>query len=113
MGISRRFPFLFEVLDDESLESRHLLTVDENYEDYDSEEFEYDPEDFNYVIYIAEPVQKLLGMKKMEELMHRLNEKDIFEHFMATELDLYGVKTVLDQAGIEQTVLSEIEDMLR
>jgi len=109
MNLHESYPKLFEKLEDKELEMRHLLGVDENYEDFDSEEYEFDYEDYNYVIYIAQPIQDALGEEKMAELMVKLHDKDVFENFLASEEDLYGVKCTLSQNEIEDLVLAEVE----
>lgn len=112
MILKEKYPKLFEKFEDKSLELRHLLNVDENEEDFDSEEYEFDYEDYNYVIYIAEPIQNALGEKKMEELMVKLHDKDAFTHFLASEKDLYGVKSNLDSQEIQELVLTQIEEIV-
>jgi len=112
MSLAIQYPKLFEKLGDTDLELRHLLNVDHNYEDYDSEEYEFDFEEYNYVIYIAEPVQNALGEEKMEEFMVKLHNKDAFVNFLASEKDLYGVKTSLEQEEIEKIILDLVEEIV-
>jgi hypothetical protein len=112
MNLEERYPKLFEKLVDKEMELRHLLNVDENYEDFDSEEYEFDYEDYNYVIYIAEPIQKALGEEKMEILMQKLGEQQEFENFIASETDLYGVKSTLDDDEIVWLVLDQVEGLV-
>jgi len=112
MNLEKQYPKLFEQLEDKELELRHLLNIDENYEDIDSEEYEFDYEDYNYVIYIAEPVQKVLGNEKLDELIKRFAEHSAFENFVASEEDLYGVKSALNDDEIASLVLTEIEEIL-
>jgi hypothetical protein len=112
MSLATKYPKLFEKFEDKDLELRHLLSVDENYEDYDSEEFEFDFEDYNYIIYIAEPIQNALGEEKMDEFMVKLHDKDAFVNFLATEKDLYGVKTDLNEEQIASLVLDLVEEIV-
>ena len=112
MNLQKQYPKLFEKLEDKEIELRHLLNVDENYEDFDSEEYEFDFEDYNYVIYIAEPIQKALGETKMQEFMIKLHDHDTFEHFLASEEDLYGVKTPLNQEDLIALILNQVEEIL-
>ncbi len=112
MNLEEKYPKLFEKLEDREIELRHLLNVDENYEDFDSEEYEFDFEEYNYVIYIAEPVQQALGDAKMDELMAKLHDKDAFENFVASEKDLYGVKSDLDRDEISSLVLDQVEEIV-
>ncbi len=112
MSLEKKYPKLFGKLEDRDIELRHLLTVDENYEDFDSEEYEFDYEDYNYVIYIAEPIQKALGEAKMQELLVKLHDKETFEHFLATEEDIYGVKTVLNKEDLTALILDQVEEIV-
>ena len=112
MNLQEKYPKLFEKLEDKEIELRHLLSIDENYEDFDSEEYEFDFEDYNYIIYIADPVQKALGEAKMEEFMVKLHDNDTFEHFLASEKDLYGVKTVLNKEDLTALILDQVEEIV-
>ena len=112
MSLSKRYPELFDRLENEDLEYRHIINIDENYEDIDADEFEFNFEEYNYIIYIAEPLQKVLGSAKMEELMVRLNENINFSNFMATELDLCGIYTLLTEEEIRFTILDIVKEML-
>ena len=112
MNLQEKYPKIFEKLEDKEVELRHLLNVDENIEDFDSEEYEFDCEDYNYVIYIAEPIQKVLGEAKMKEFMVKLHDNDIFEHFRASEEDLYGVLTPLGQEDLIALILNQVEDLV-
>jgi len=112
MNLVQQYPKLFEKFEDKDLELRHLLNVDENYEDFDSEEYEFDHEDYNYVIFIAEPIQQALGEEKMDELMVKLHDKDAFVNFLASEKDLYGVKSDLSTEEIITLVLDLVEEIV-
>ena len=112
MNLEEKYPKLFEKLEERDIELRHLLNVDENYEDFDSEEYDFDHEDYNYVIYVAEPVQNALGAEKMEEFVVKLHDKDVFENFLASEIDLYGVKSTLSEEEIISLVLDQIEEVV-
>jgi len=109
MTLQEKYPKLFDKFEDKDLELRHLLSVDENYEDYDSEEYEFDFEEYNYVIYISELIQEALGKEKMEELMVKLHDNDAFKNFLATELDIYGVKAELGTEEVTTLVLNQVE----
>ncbi len=112
MKLEDVYPKLFNKLEDKDLELRHLLTVDENYEDYDSEEFEFDYKEYNYIVYIAEPIQEAIGIEKMEELLVKLNENSLFENFIASEIDLYALKSNLSTKELEDLILNQIEGIL-
>jgi hypothetical protein len=112
MQLQQRYPKLFDKLEDTDVELRHLLNVDENYEDYDSEEFEFDFEEYNYIIYIADPVKEALGEEKLAQLIAMLESNKAFENFVASEEDLYGVKSSLDEPQIAALVLESVEALL-
>jgi len=112
MNLQEQYPKLFDKLEDKDVQLRHLLNVDANEEDYDSEEFEFDYEDYNFIVYIAEPVQKVLGSEKMDMLVQQLEASGKFENFLASEEDLYGVKTVLGEEEIAKLILETVEEMV-
>lgn len=112
MNLQEQYPKLFEKIEDKELGLRHLLNVDENIEDFDADEFVFDTEDYNYIIYIAEPVYNALGDAKMQELMVKLHDNEAFENFLPTELDLYGVKSNLDREAIISLVLNQAEEIV-
>lgn len=112
MSLATQYPKLFENLGDNDLELRHLLSIDENYEDVDSEEYEFDFEDYNYVIYIAETIQQVLGEERMDELMVKLHDNDAFVNFFASEKDLYGVKSDLGKNELISLVLHQVEEIV-
>jgi hypothetical protein len=112
MNLEEQYPKLFAKFEDKDLELRHLLSVDENYEDFDSEEYEFDFEEYNYVIYIAEMVQEALGQAKMEELMVKIHDNDAVENFLATELDIYGLKSDLGTDELIAFVLGQVEELV-
>jgi len=112
MKLQEKYPKLFDKLEDKELELRHLLNVDENYEDYDSEEFEFNFEEYNFIIYISEIIQEVLGQEKMEELMVKLNDNSSFENFLASEIDLYALKSTLSIEELEELILNQVEGIL-
>jgi len=112
MNLKEKYPKLFEKLEDKEVELRHLLNVDANYEDFDSEEYEFDFEDYNFVIYIADPIKEALGQEKMEEFMVKLHDHNAFENFLASEMDLYGVKTTLKEEELVSLILNQVEELV-
>jgi hypothetical protein len=113
MNLREKYPKLFEKLEDKELELRHLLNIDENELDYDSEEFEFDADEFNFVIYIAEPLQGMLGEEKMRTLIQDLgDDKETFENFYASEIDLYGVKSPHESEKIAEVILTRVEELV-
>jgi len=109
MQLQQRYPKLFDKLEDKDVELRHLLNVDENYEDYDSEEFEFDFEEYNFIVYIADPVKEALGKEGVEKLAERLEADTRFENFVASEEDLYGLKSELGADEIAEIVMEHVE----
>ena len=112
MNLEKDYPKLFEKMEDKDIELRHLLNVDENYEDYDSEEYDFDHEDYNFVIYIADTIKNALGEEKMQEFMVKLHDNDVFENFLASDLDLYGIKTALSAEEVVALILNQVEDLV-
>ncbi len=112
MNLEKKYPKLFGKLEDKDVELRHLLNVDENYEDYDSEEFEFDFEEYNYIVYIAEPIQNALGKEKLGLLSKKFETENLFENFVASEEDLYGIKCDLNEDEMTTFILSTIEDIV-
>lgn len=112
MNLEESYPKLFDKLEDKELELRHLLNVDANYEDYDSEEYEFDFEEYNFVIYIAEPIQQALGEEKLAALAEKLGSHSAFENFIISEEDLFGVKSELSEDEIVALLLEQIEEMV-
>ena len=113
MQLSEQYPKLFEKFEDKALEMRHLLNIDENTLDYDSEEFEFDVDEYNYIIYVAEPIQQVLGEEKLIELIQRLgDDKAMFETFFTSEEDLYGVKSDKSADEIAHYILQSVEALV-
>ena len=112
MKLQEKYPKLFEKLEEKDIEIRHLLNVDENYEDYDSEEFEFNFEEYNFIVYISELMQEALGNEKMEELMVKLNDNPSFENFLASEIDLYALKSSISTKELESLILNQVESIL-
>ena len=112
MKLHEKYPKLFNKLEDKEVELRHLLNVDENYEDYDSEEFEFNFEEYNFIVYISELMQEALGTEKMEELMVKLNDNSLFENFLGSEIDLYALKSTLSTKELEELILNQVEGIL-
>jgi len=111
MTLEQRYPKLFANIEDKDIELRHLINIDENYEDFDSEEYEFDFEDFNYVVYISEIVQNALGDERLVTLISKLESREEFENFLASEEDLYALKSNLEMKQIEDMILSLIEEI--
>jgi hypothetical protein len=112
MNIESSYPKLFGRLEDKELELRHLLSINENYEDIDEEEFDFDFEEYNYIIYMTESISEILQTKNMEILLEKLDKNSNFTNFKATELDLYGVWYDGDENELAILILDLVEEML-
>ncbi len=113
MNLKNKYPNLLSKIDEEINEKRFLITVDINYDDEDTDEFDiFNPDEYNYLIYINERVQNVLGEKKMNELISKLESLEIFENFINDEIDLYGVYSTKSEEEIEEEVLKTIEKLL-
>ncbi len=114
IDLEKDYPNLAKHIEDKDLdELRYFVVVDENYEDIDDEEVDvYDPEDYNYLIYIVERVQNALGEEGLKNLIGRLYELKEFENFLDSEIDLYGAKSELESDEIAKLVLKEIDTIL-
>jgi hypothetical protein len=111
MKLETLYPKLFAKLEDKDMQQRHLLNVDENYEDYDSEEFEFDFEEYNFIVYIAEPIQNVLGEEKMRLLSQKLGAHDAVDNFVVSEIDLYGLKSDLKEEALVSMILDMVEEL--
>ncbi len=113
MNLKKDFPHIMAGLKEEVDEVRFLLVVDENYDDVDSDEFDvFDPSEYNYMIYVTEVMQEVLGEEGLTKFMEALAESRDFQDFYANERDIYGVMTTLDEEGIAQSMLSIAEEIL-
>ena len=112
--LQNRFPTLLSKLEDDIDELRYLVVIDENYADIDDEEVDvFDPNDYNYLVYITERVSNALGESGLEELYKTLNENALFDSFLASEEDLYGVKTNMSEDEIAYAILDIAEDIVK
>ncbi len=114
VDIEKEYPFLAKSIEEKDLdELRYFVVVDENYEDIDDEEVDvYDPQDYNYLIYIVERVQNALKEEGLKKLIGRLYDHSAFENFLDSEIDLYGAKSELESEEIARIVLGEIDSIL-
>ena len=111
MKLKSDFPKLMKDLDVD--EVRNLLVIDENYNDVDSDEFDvFDPSEFNYMIYVTEALQEVLGEVRLSQAVKSLQESDDYKDFYVHESDMYGVMTTLDDAGIAKSLLTAMEKTL-
>jgi hypothetical protein len=112
VNLEERYPKIFSRLEDKDIELRHLINVDENYEDYDSEEFEYDFEEYNYLIYITELSKNCLDEDGLQTYIAKLEANEAFENFLASEEDLFAIKTNLSEDEIADLFLSNLEECI-
>ncbi len=113
MNLKKDFPQMMSKLQEEIDEVRLLLVIDENYDDVDSDEFDvFDPSEYNYMIYVTEALQEVLGEEGLTKFMEALAESGDFQDFYANDRDIYGVMTTLDEEGIAQSMLSIAEEIL-
>ena len=112
--LQNRFPTLLSKLEDDIDELRYLVVIDENYEDIDDEEADvFDPNDYNFLVYITQRVSAALGQEGLESLYKTLESSNIFDSFLASEEDLYGVKSDMSEDNIAYAVLEVVEDILK
>ena len=109
--IEKMYPKLFKILPEDASELRHLLVIDENYNDDDTDEFDaINPEDFNYLIYVTELLQEAVGEEAIIKLVKGLKDHKYIEEFYLSEIDLFGIQTSLDKEGIADMVLGTLEE---
>jgi hypothetical protein len=110
--LKQEFPKIVEKADD-IYDIRSLLVVDENYEDEEGDETsEFDTDEYNYMVYITETTQDILGEKSLEKVIDQLSNISEFENFTTSEIDLLGIKTGLDEKSIAKKVLEIVEKEL-
>lgn len=114
IDLQKEYPNLAKAIEEKDLdEIRYFVVVDENYEDIDDEEVDvFDPEDYNYLIYITERVQEALGEDGLKNLIEKLYNIKEFENFLDSEIDLYGAKANLEGSEVAKLVLKEIDTIL-
>ncbi len=110
MSLEQQYPNLISKIEEKVYDIRDLVVVDENYDDIDSDEFDvFDPSEFNFLIYLTQRVQDALGSDKLQNVVNRLSNAKEFETFFASEEDLYGVKSALDEEGVAKAVIDIVE----
>jgi hypothetical protein len=115
VNLQERYPTLYDKIEDKELdECRYFVVVDENYEDIDDEEVDvFDPHDYNYLVYITERTQAALGKDGIEKLYFNLEKDENIENFLASEEDLYGLKSELSDEELSLLVLDKVEEILK
>ena len=115
MSIKDKYPKLFEKIEDKEFveDISDLVNIDINYDDEDSEEVDiFDPEDYNYIVYINERVQQAIGKEKLLILKHKIKNLKEIENFIDSEDDLYGIKSSMPEDDIAKNILNVIENEL-
>jgi len=113
VDLQKEFPKLMSRIDEDIDELRYLIDLNENYEDIDDEENDiFDPEDYNYIVFIKGRVMKAMGEELANSFYKKLDESNLFEDFIASEEDLYGIKSNLDEEQLAITILKLIEEEL-
>ncbi len=113
MKVCETYPKLCEKFSDETLESRHLITVDANEWDYDSEDFEYDPNEYNFIVYIADPLKEALGEEGLDVLAARLENDNAFRDFLRSEEDLFALYCEsCDEVQLTKRILAYAEEIV-
>jgi len=113
LNLKTQYPKLFSKLTEEVDEVRYLVVIDKNFNDVDSDEFDaIDPEDYNYLVYITERLQDVMGEKLMIEFVKQLEAHKDVALFYLSEIDLYGIQTDLEDEAIEKIVLDMVEDLV-
>jgi hypothetical protein len=112
VNLEEKYPKIFSKLEDKEVELRHLISVDENYEDYDSDEFEFDFEEYNYLVYITELSKNCLNEEELKRYIQELEKLDVFENFLASEEDLFAIKVDMSEDEIANLFLSKLEECI-
>jgi len=118
IDIEKNYPNIYSKLDeiDKDLdELRYFVVVDENYADIDDEELDvFDPQDYNYLVYITERLSNILtedGLKKLYLTLD--NGVDFIENFLGSEEDLYGIKSDLSEDELATKIVEIAENILK
>jgi len=113
MGLETTYPNLIAKITEPVYDIRDLVVVDENYDDVDSDEFDvFEPDEYNFMVYVTERVQDALGEEKMQRLVEKLGTYEKFENFFAAESDMYGLQCDMDEETIASEIVSLIEKEL-
>jgi len=111
--IAESYPELNKRLPAQLFTVRELLVVDENYEEADGEETgEFEPSEYSHILYIAEPMQEILGEEGLRRLTEKIVSYEPFEETISTEKDLFGLQTALDEEQISAEIFAIVEGLL-
>ena len=108
------FPNLAKRLPENILGDHELVVVDYNYKDiYDEEVEDFDPDEYNHMIYIAEPISKILGEDGLKQIAQKIESDPNIESFLSTESDLYGVMAKdMNKESLSRLVFEYIDKIL-
>ncbi len=108
--LEKNYPRILSAIEEDIDELRYLLVIDENDDDVDNDEFDvFEPEEYNYMVYVTERLQKAMGEELFSQLPAILEESSSFVRFFASEEDLYGVWLDDDEYAVAKAILDEIE----
>jgi len=110
-ALQKRYPKLFDRLEDRDILLRNLVVVDENEKDVTDDDIVdeiYDPEVYTHVAYLYPEVVKIAG-EKLAEIPSKLLSRDDIEECFDYEGDLWGFVTPLDAETIALLILDTIE----
>ena len=112
VNLETMYPNIFKLLEEEIDELRYLVVVDKIFDDVDSDEFDaIDPEDYNYLVYVTERIQDILGEEGMVKLVKLFEAHASVELFYLSDIDLYGIQTKLEDEEIAHLVLTFAEEL--
>ena len=110
MNLEEICPVLISKIDGQVEELRDLVVVDENYDDIDSEELDvFDPDEYNFLVYVTERVQEALGEEGMIILLDKLASPGKFIQFYAPENDIYGIRDEGTEEDVARKIVTLIE----
>ncbi len=113
MSLEKSYPKLIAKITEPVYDIRDLVVVDENYDDVDSDEFDvFETDEYNFLVYVTERVQQVLGEEKLQQLINRLEGHEKFENFFAAEPDMYGLKCDLEEEAVAREIVTLIEEEL-
>ncbi len=114
INLEKDYPNIANAIEEKDLdELRYFVVTDENYVDIDDEEVDvFEPENYNFLVYVTERLSNALGEDGLKELIAKLYEVKEFENFLDSELDLYGVKSDLNGEEIAKKLLSLSNEIL-
>ncbi len=111
--VKNSYPKLAQKLPENIFTDRELVVVDYNYDDVDAEEAgEFDPSEYNHFVYIAEAVRGIIGEEGLSKLASLMEAHSAFDDFFASEEDLFGVQSDLEEEEITKVIFAMIEEMI-